>query len=41
MESGEPERKKFDVGSTAMEVTGWRWDVEVDTMRPEQICALY
>ena len=24
MESGEPERKKLDVGSTAREVTGWR-----------------
>jgi hypothetical protein len=38
MASDEPERKKLDVGSTAMDVTGWRWDVEVDIKRPEHIC---
>lgn len=37
MASGEPERKKLDVGSTAMLVTGWRWAVDVETRRPEQI----
>jgi hypothetical protein len=37
MESVEPERKKLDVGSTASDVTGWRWEVEVETNRPEQI----
>jgi hypothetical protein len=35
--SGEPERKKFEVGSTARLVTGWRCDVDVDTRRPEHI----
>jgi hypothetical protein len=36
--SEDPERKKFEEGSTAMEVTGWRCEVDVDTRRPEQIC---
>jgi hypothetical protein len=37
MASGEPERKKLEEGSTAMDVTGWRCEVEVETRRPEQI----
>jgi hypothetical protein len=37
MASGDPERKKLEVGSTAMDVTGWRWEVDVETRRPEQI----
>jgi hypothetical protein len=37
MASDEPERKKLDEGSTAMDVTGWRCDVEVETRRPEHI----
>jgi hypothetical protein len=39
MASDEPERKKLDEGSTAMDVTGCRCDVDVETRRPEQICA--
>jgi hypothetical protein len=35
MESEDPERKKFEVGSTAIDVTGSRWEVEVETRRPE------
>ena len=35
MESEDPERKKFEVGSTAIDVTGSRWEVEVETSRPE------
>jgi hypothetical protein len=38
MASGEPERKKLEVGSTASAVTGWRCEVDVDTRRPEHIC---
>ena len=37
MASEEPDRKKLEEGSTTMHVTGWRWDVEVETSRPEQI----
>ena len=37
MASGEPERKKLEVASTASEVTGWRCDVDVETSRPEHI----
>jgi hypothetical protein len=37
MASEEPERKKLEDGSTAMQVTGWRWAVDVETSRPEQI----
>jgi hypothetical protein len=40
MASGEPERKKLDEGSTARDVTGCRCDVDVETRRPEQICAV-
>lgn len=38
MASAEPERKKFEAGSTAREVTGWRCEVDVETSRPEHIC---
>jgi hypothetical protein len=34
--SEEPERKKFEDGSTTMLVTGWRCEVEVERRRPEQ-----
>lgn len=34
LESGDPDRRKFDVGSTARHVVGWRWDCGVDTWRP-------
>lgn len=37
MASDDPERKKLDDGSTARDVTGWRWAVDVETRRPEQI----
>lgn len=37
MASEDPERKKLEVGSTAIDVTGWRWEVDVETRRPEQI----
>lgn len=29
--SGDPDRRKFDVGSTARHVVGCRWDCGVDT----------
>lgn len=38
MASGDPDRKKLDEGSTARDVTGWRWAVDVETRRPEHIC---
>jgi len=37
MASDEPVRKKLEEGSTTMDVTGWRWEVDVETRRPEQI----
>jgi hypothetical protein len=37
MASDDADRKKLDEGSTAMDVTGWRCDVDVETRRPEHI----